>query len=1011
MKRIYLNLYLIFIVGTCASQVPTLFFHHLNVEKGLSRTPNLFVLKDSKGIVWVSSTNGVNQFNGQTVKVYLPDDKKQGSVLGDNVQGPFFEDSQSNIWFATFQGINGYKRKADNFYNFVLKNEEGKPAPLGYFTLGMDNKDRLWFLHRYHAVYVLDTHTGVCTKVQDVPENSRRGLLVPTMKGTAYMTLTYSLTVAGLEVNWFDENLNFRKKQTFLDSLHLKTKVSPINDAFQENDNSIWLSTTEGVIQLNPQTGAYQYTRFKGSRIKGIAPLPNNMVACATETDGLWFFDKAKQQFVGNLSHIPDMPHTLTADQLEGVETDTEGGLWVSVVGRGVDYASVEKNKFRQLSFLKEGIPTQKNNIWSALLEDSESKIWCTTSNNGIFVLDKTSTLVAHYGANELSPYMIPNTKIYHIFEDSQQRIWLMTHKGLFVKKRKNKEFRVVDTAEAYLFGLQLNDGRLLFSKFQGGIWEYLDNQNGKGQFVLCKGAIETSAWTVLFEDSKKHLWAGHDLKAVTIFKQHNKDFIPLSDVPIIGDLAGFSEDKQQAKMWLAVSPSLYSVREKDYKITDSLMTDLAIVSIKNDGKNGLWLGTNKGLQHFDLTTKKAQQYSLADGLNGLEMRVRSILQKKDGTFLFGCGNGIVSCGKDGVQPLKAKAFPYISAFTVNDTTPQYLRCSKTGVANPSEMQAIQLNYDENLLGFTLNALEYSDPNSCRIRYVLTGIDRDTVEIRSGTQIRYPNLSPGSYQFKVWAANSDGIWNLQAHELAINIRPAFWQTWWFKALALAAFVGIIYFYFHLRDLQRKRLQNLRNNLSRDLHDELGSTLSSISILSESAKNREAQPNNSLDQIGQRAREAMDSVSDMVWAIKPQNDPLTAVARRMRLFAAEILEPQDINIQFSMSDEVQNLQLLSEQRKEFYLIFKEAITNCAKYSQATTVDIRLEKKGKMLVLTIHDNGKGFDWEAVTTDNNRTLNGNGLRNMAVRAQTLKAQLSVETKPNEGTTIRLEVPILSK
>ncbi|MEZ5040135.1 MAG: 7TM-DISM domain-containing protein [Saprospiraceae bacterium] len=205
-------------------------------------------------------------------------------------------------------------------------------------------------------------------------------------------------------------------------------------------------------------------------------------------------------------------------------------------------------------------------------------------------------------------------------------------------------------------------------------------------------------------------------------------------------------------------------------------------------------------------------------------------------------------------------------------------------------------------------------------------------------------------------------------------------------------------------LHQLRQQDLER-ISRDLHDEMGSTLSSISILS-TALLRNFQPDfdiKKLTVISERARQVMDTMSDIVWSVNPSNDELGAIVLRMREFAVETLEAKNILLHFETDEALHALQLSMEQRKDFYLIFKEAINNAAKYSHAQNIWATLEKRNKEICLEIRDDGNGFDINTIKQ-------GNGLRNMQARAEQLGGELRIDSKKDQGTRFVLSFPVTS-
>jgi two-component system, NarL family, sensor histidine kinase UhpB len=199
------------------------------------------------------------------------------------------------------------------------------------------------------------------------------------------------------------------------------------------------------------------------------------------------------------------------------------------------------------------------------------------------------------------------------------------------------------------------------------------------------------------------------------------------------------------------------------------------------------------------------------------------------------------------------------------------------------------------------------------------------------------------------------------------------------------------------------LEKMRNHIARDLHDDIGSTLSSIHILSKVALQSPAAdgPRSSLEKIMSRSAAIMEKMDDIVWTINPQNDTMEQLLYRMKEFAAEILEPLNINYNFEANEDFSSLKLDIRRRKDLYLIFKEAVNNAAKYSQCSNLNIRLRRDGDSLQLEIADDGKGFAAETIKA-------GNGLNNMRERAASMLAGLKIDSAIGRGTRIDLDLPI---
>lgn len=247
-------------------------------------------------------------------------------------------------------------------------------------------------------------------------------------------------------------------------------------------------------------------------------------------------------------------------------------------------------------------------------------------------------------------------------------------------------------------------------------------------------------------------------------------------------------------------------------------------------------------------------------------------------------------------------------------------------------------------------------------------------------------------------------------ELKFYIQPIFWENWWFAPLIMLLIILLIciimYLFFQYRLRQQLRTQIVRDTIARDLHDDIGSYLSSISILSQNVDNlilnNPEKARQSLTKIGETARQVMDTMGDIVWSINPTHDSMEQIVNRMKDFANELFFNQDIEINFQASDSLKKVNLTLERRRDFFLIYKESMTNIYKYAEANLVNVSLQYLDNQVFLKVEDNGKGFEMEQLPK--NRASGGNGLKNMKVRAEKLNGKLEISSKKNQGTNIIL-------
>lgn len=315
--------------------------------------------------------------------------------------------------------------------------------------------------------------------------------------------------------------------------------------------------------------------------------------------------------------------------------------------------------------------------------------------------------------------------------------------------------------------------------------------------------------------------------------------------------------------------------------------------------------------------------------------------------------------------------------------------------------KALSLKYNryKNIqIGFS----DYSVFDQEKITYEYTlykGGDTVWNRIEGKPEITFNELSPGKYQILSRAGNDYGDYSNKITGFEIEIIPLFRQTVWFKVLLLTVIGVFFYMLYRYQVRQMTRLQTIRNNIASDLHDDIGSTLNSISIYSEVAKQQAEKDIPALDLIGSNSRKIIESMSDIVWTINPENDSFEKIIVRMRSFAYQLLKAKKVEYTFDADEKLNLIVLPMQVRKNFYLVFKEAITNLVKYSEASRVSISLYEENKIIKLRIRDNGKGIPVNAETR-------GNGLMNMTRRAREISAELNIVSANSGGTEIELKL-----
>jgi signal transduction histidine kinase len=329
----------------------------------------------------------------------------------------------------------------------------------------------------------------------------------------------------------------------------------------------------------------------------------------------------------------------------------------------------------------------------------------------------------------------------------------------------------------------------------------------------------------------------------------------------------------------------------------------------------------------------------------------------------------------------------------------------KGQLRNFDENNKIEIKPGERNLMIEFSALNYSQSTKNRFAFWLEGYD-STWRYTTDRILNLMNLEPGNHRLHVKASNNDGVWSYEKI-YTLKVIPPFQKTIWFRFIIVALLGLLAYMIYLYRQQQRKRLEKIRNRIATDLHDDMGSTLSSIRIFSDVAKKQieEVKPETVqlLDRISNNATSLSENMQDIIWTIRSDNDTLEDLVSRMREFGLRVCDAKHIKFNTIVSQSFKASKLSLEQRRNLYLIFREALNNAVKYAESTQIDLILNLKGRFLKMELNDNGKGFDMNTIKR-------GNGLNNLEKRAKEINGQIDIKSVPGKGTGINLMV-ILKK
>jgi signal transduction histidine kinase/ligand-binding sensor domain-containing protein len=499
--------------------------------------------------------------------------------------------------------------------------------------------------------------------------------------------------------------------------------------------------------------------------------------------------------------------------------------------------------------------------------------------------------------------------------------------------------------------------------------------------------------------------------------------------------------------LWIGTSDNgLCRLKDGKFETISSSQGLIAnIVSqVVDDGAGNLWLGSHRGI----VRVSKADLNRCADG----QAKVVRCLSygKSEGLASQKCSGGFQPGGcqsADGrlwFPTAKGLAIIDPRAFTTNAVPPPVVIEELLVEGQPVDVfpvtprgrpgsisHGLEIPAGKQRFGLRYTGLSFTAPDKVRFKYKLEGLEDEWVDAGTERFKEYSYLPPRAYTFRVIACNNDDVWNEQGATCSFTVLPHLWQTWWFKAAVLAMVAGAtaaVAMFVARRRLRRRleqverqrALERERARIARDIHDDLGSSLTRITLLSQTAladlDDRKAAAAD-VDQIYATAREVTRAMDEIVWAVNPQHDTLDSLVAYLGRFAQSFLSPAGIRCRLDVPIHLPHWSLTAEVRHNTFLAFKEALNNVVRHAQASEVRILLEIQPAGFLLVVADNGRGFVWNLrngppkVEPDDSRPAAGNGLVNMQKRLEEIGGCCQWVTSPGEGTRAKLIIRLSSK
>lgn len=960
--------------------------HKIDESKGLSDNDVQCILKDHQGFMWIGTASGLNLLDGSSITVFKNIPGNVNSISNNFIKS-IAESEDGLIWVGTKDGLNCYNPRSQEFTRIPLSADSNEILQVlsivfdkknnvvaatlsglffydpqtkksrkvelpgknhdkflnNYITkLRYDKAGKLW-LTGYNGLWNYDSHED---KFRHITGSEN-----PDSLFGLYTTLLFDRS-GKIWLGTWDNGLKCylpsANKIISYRSKLFNHNVHTLNEIRQRNGNYvIWINGD--TVAIDERSGKFVKidlpSEFRGLNIRDV--YANDAWHWIGTAAGLLYFNPE-----GNYFKHHDFNTNITNQEVPVLEYENK----IFLGGTGPYFLRAYDQHLNQLTNYSS--ETEKGVSCLAIRKVGENTLRCGTSN-GVADVD------------------------------------LLANKTHFYYLRENPNH---SSTINFITSLQQNaDGSWWLFPWRNGIWksnaDLSKTQIVKDNFINKFGIPKPLVISDACLDKNGNMWCSDYDEGIIFYSQKKNTFSkPFASVlgeriflPQILCYQNYCYAFTQTTLlrWNVDSMNLQRI-----SVPPQVGKDIS--SIAFDSIGHLWMATRNGLLSYDFEKKSFAHFTTADGLrtNNLEAILYCL---KNGTMLFTTPNHISV-----FEPSQLLA-------SVRDNIAlRFVSMLVNGKPHDIDTSApMEFHHTANNFIFKWTLADYNDPLQNKYYYLLKGIDKEWRFAGRSGEVAFPNLAPGKYTLLLKAKNSNGIEAQNILQVQFAVLLPFWRTWWFFTILFCCAGSLFYILYRYRLNQHLKIEKLRNKISGDLHDDIGSTLSSITILSDMALNTNLEKKEMLREIKESSLGLMEKMDDIVWAINPRNDTSDNLFLRIQSFASKVFEGKNIRYQIKIDEQLHPLHIPMEQRQNLYLLIKEAINNIAKHSCCTEAGLEICLRPPFIAINVWDNGKGFD-----TKNDST--GNGLRNMKNRARQLEAPLDIRSKKEEGTKICLRLKI---
>ncbi|HTX99355.1 MAG TPA: two-component regulator propeller domain-containing protein [Bacteroidota bacterium] len=751
-------------------------FSHLTTKEGLSQSAVMCIFQDHEGFIWLGTQDGLNRFDGYSVKAFKHDPADSTS-LGDNFIVSIAEDSTNTLWIGTLNEPNILNR-------FDRVTETFERVPAASVNLSRIPTSSIHSTYEDPAGFVWSGSIGkglLRTNRADGSIKSFRhsagdpGSLADDRVYSVFGDHTGAIWVGTHEgLDKFDPTT-----ESFVHFRHDESNKATLSDSWvwpimEDRTGTLWVGTFRGGLnRYDRSTGTFTHYRrsntdpkaLSDDRILSLYQDRSGMIWVGTGNHGADFFQPELSTFY-HYQHDPDNSSSLLDNGISAAYVDREGTVWIGT-RLGLDELDVRTDVFTHHTH-DPALPRSiaDNNV-ECLLEDHAGNLWIGLVSGGLDCYDRTTKTFSHLHHDPLNPSSLSDNRVYALCEDSGGTVWVGTYGGglcrLDPSTRRFTNYLHSDSAPGSLGGQ--------------GVWALLKDHEGTLWVGTYGGGLDrfdpaTGTFTHYRHDDANPSSLSDDI-VVTLLEDHS------------------------GTIWVGTTGGLNKLDRRNgsftrYRVQNGLPNDV-ILGLLEDSHGNLWLSTNKGISKFDPNAQTFQNYDENDGLQGNEFNQGAYARDpRTGEMYFGGSNGF-----NRFQPDSVRVNPYVPPVVFTSFT-RYNTSVKEGKPIAGRgidaRREIILSYKDNVVNVEFSALSFYNNFKNLYAYKLEGYSDSWIQLGSDRRATFTNLDGGEYTLRVRGSNNDGIWNNAGNSLRIVVIPPWWKTRWaygsYGFMILAVFYGI-----------------------------------------------------------------------------------------------------------------------------------------------------------------------------------------------------------------------------